>query len=210
MEKSGAIGFKPRCGLALSRGIIPVSREQDVVGPITRTVKDAALILDGITSDDKGAGYYAQSCSTTDLHGVRIGVIRDPARKVDEAKLDAFEITLNRLQTAGATIVEDIQLADLEEYNNPLESLKTLVLDTEFKVSIEAYLRGLAVNPRGLTTLDGLIDAIKDDLEEHYPSRNVVIMKRALTTSVGEPSYREMLTKQKCYANSGGCEGEMT
>lgn len=201
------MGLKPTRGLLSSHGIIPVSREQDVIGPISRTVKDAALVLDAITSIEKNTGYYVQSCSTTDFHGVRIGVIHDPVQQVDKAKLYAFQATLNLLRTIGAIIVEDIRLTGLEEYNNLPASLKSLVLETDFIVSIEAYLRSLAVNPRGLTTLERLIDAIKGDPNEEYPSRNIATMQRALATGVNSPSYQRILAKQAYCANAGGLEG---
>ena len=208
-EKSGVVGFKPTRGLIPSKGIIPVSREQDVVGPIARTVKDISLILDAITSKQLEKGSYLGSFSGTDLHSVRIGVIRDPSQQVDKPKLDVFKGTLDLLKSAGAVVVDEVQLAGLEEYDNLPKRLKTLVLDTEFKVSMETYLQSLAVNPRRLNSLEHLIDAIKDDPAEEYPSRNVAIMERALATSVNSPSYQEMLVKQEYYANAGGLEGAM-
>ncbi len=44
----GVVGLKPSYGLVSTRGIIPLSQSLDHAGPITRTVKDAAIVLDGI------------------------------------------------------------------------------------------------------------------------------------------------------------------
>src|SRR5438093_8794253 len=44
----GVVGLKPTYGLVSTRGIIPLSQSLDHAGPITRTVEDAALVLDAI------------------------------------------------------------------------------------------------------------------------------------------------------------------
>jgi aspartyl-tRNA(Asn)/glutamyl-tRNA(Gln) amidotransferase subunit A len=50
----GVVGLKPSYGLVSTRGIIPLSQSLDHAGPITRTVQDAAIVLDAIagTSED--------------------------------------------------------------------------------------------------------------------------------------------------------------
>ena len=45
----GIVGLKPTYGLVSSAGIIPLSHSLDHVGPITRTVEDAAILLDALT-----------------------------------------------------------------------------------------------------------------------------------------------------------------
>ncbi|KAH6714500.1 amidase signature domain-containing protein [Leptodontidium sp. MPI-SDFR-AT-0119] len=208
-EKSGVVGYKPSRGMIAVQGIITASAEKDIVGPITRTVKDAALILDAITPARHGAAQIADSCSTADLHGVRIGIVRDPTQTVDKAKLDAFQITVDLLKAAGAVIVDDVRLAGLDEYISLPDGMKQIVLDTEFKVSMEIHLQSLIINPRHLENLEDLIEAIKHDRDEDYPSRNVAIMQRALSTNVNASNYREMLEKQLYFADNGGLEGAM-
>lgn len=48
----GIVGFKPTVGLVSRSGIIPLSHTQDTAGPMTRSVKDAALVLDAICGVD--------------------------------------------------------------------------------------------------------------------------------------------------------------
>ena len=48
----GIVGFKPSYGLVSTRGVIPLAWSRDHVGPITRTVADAALILQAIAGYD--------------------------------------------------------------------------------------------------------------------------------------------------------------
>lgn len=49
----GVVGFKPTYGLVNMRGIFPLSKSYDRAGPITRTVSDAALVLQAIVGDGK-------------------------------------------------------------------------------------------------------------------------------------------------------------
>ncbi|MDP1821689.1 MAG: amidase [Archangium sp.] len=48
----GVVGFKPTLGLVSRAGIIPLAHSQDTAGPMTRTVYDAALVLDAIAGLD--------------------------------------------------------------------------------------------------------------------------------------------------------------
>jgi aspartyl-tRNA(Asn)/glutamyl-tRNA(Gln) amidotransferase subunit A len=57
----GIVGLKPTYGLVSTRGVIPLSWSCDHVGPITRTVADAAVILQAI------AGYDAQDIGSREL-----------------------------------------------------------------------------------------------------------------------------------------------
>ena len=53
---NGTVGIKPTVGLLSRSGIIPISFTQDTAGPLTRTVRDAAIllgILTGIDTDDE-------------------------------------------------------------------------------------------------------------------------------------------------------------
>jgi amidase len=43
---SGIVGIKPTVGLVSRSGIIPISHTQDIAGPMARTVKDAAILLE--------------------------------------------------------------------------------------------------------------------------------------------------------------------
>ena len=77
---NGIVGFKPTLGLVSRRYIVPISHSQDTAGPMTRTVRDAAIMLtamagtdagDPATADaDKWRGDYANSLSV-DRRGSR-------------------------------------------------------------------------------------------------------------------------------------------
>ena len=49
---NGVVGIKPTVGLVSRSGIIPISHTQDTAGPMTRTVRDAAIVLTTIAGVD--------------------------------------------------------------------------------------------------------------------------------------------------------------
>jgi amidase len=80
------VGIRPTRGLVSRAGVIPNSQTQDEVGPLARTVRDAALLLDVMAGYDSadpitafGKGHapksYTDLLSRDALSGVRIGVL---------------------------------------------------------------------------------------------------------------------------------------
>ncbi|KAK4032923.1 amidase signature domain-containing protein [Parachaetomium inaequale] len=214
-EKSCVVGLKPTRGLLPTDGMIPVSNRQDALGHIARTVKDVAQILDVVVQFDPRptAHYskptYAESCAAVDLQGVRIGVVEHPGQDIDQPKTNAFRETHGMLTAAGATILGGVRLGGLQEYDLLPQRMKTIVLETEFKADMEAYILSLTKNPRRILTLKDLVDTIQSEQLEEYPARDVEMMLRALDTSKSAPDYTTMLRKEEYYANSGGFEGAM-
>jgi len=68
----GVVGFKPSYGLVSARGVIPLSVSLDHVGPLTRSVDDAAILLDVLTDN---SGKYRE-CLREHKHNLLIGVPR--------------------------------------------------------------------------------------------------------------------------------------
>ncbi len=77
----GVVGLKPTFGRVTRRGLFPLSWSLDHAGPMARTVRDVALILQAISGRDDGDDWssaepvpdYAASLSS-DVNGLRIGV----------------------------------------------------------------------------------------------------------------------------------------
>ena len=80
----GIVGFMPTYGLVSLRGVLPLSWSYDHVGPMTRTVRDAALVLQAIAGLRSRRHHAARSCrcrrtprrSTPRSRGRGIGVAR--------------------------------------------------------------------------------------------------------------------------------------
>lgn len=109
------VGFRPTYGLLSRSGIIPAALTQDMAGPITRSVADAAVMLnvlagvdpaDSTTAAAKGhiAPDYAAFLKKNGLKGKRLGVIQEIVGK-DPEVTKVFNQALNDLKAQGAKIV---------------------------------------------------------------------------------------------------------
>src|SRR5262245_40161588 len=112
------VGVRPTRGLVSRAGMIPLSTTQDAAGPITRTVEDAARMLDVMAGYDPAdpptafsVGHtpasYTSSLTQDALKGARIGLLtdflgRDP---IHEPVNMVVEAAVAKMSALGATIV---------------------------------------------------------------------------------------------------------
>jgi aspartyl-tRNA(Asn)/glutamyl-tRNA(Gln) amidotransferase subunit A len=117
----GLVGIKPTFALVPNAGVMPLSANRDVVGPIARCVRDAALTLDvlaGYTAEDpktiagvghRPAGGYTSKLDPAALQGKRIGLFgpgwRNQPLSAETAAL--YERAKGELLALGAVLVED-------------------------------------------------------------------------------------------------------
>ncbi|MFI1373358.1 amidase [Streptomyces longwoodensis] len=111
---NGVVGLKPTYGLVPRQGVTPLSWSLDHVGPVTRTVKDAALVLTALTGHDPRdpaslstpAVDYRPGAGT-DLTGLRAGVPRTYYFDHVDAEVEAAtRRAIDQLQSLGARLVE--------------------------------------------------------------------------------------------------------
>jgi aspartyl-tRNA(Asn)/glutamyl-tRNA(Gln) amidotransferase subunit A len=110
----GVVGMKPTYGLVSRYGLIAFASSLDQIGPITRTVDDAVTLLESIAGHDpldatsyRGDMPAFRSSIDKGVEGVRVGVVQELSGEgIDAEVLAAFELTLDRLRAAGASIVE--------------------------------------------------------------------------------------------------------
>ncbi|HEY7491966.1 MAG TPA: amidase [Candidatus Tectomicrobia bacterium] len=117
----GIVGLKPTYGRISKFGALPLSWSMDHAGPMTRTVTDTALMLQGLAGyDARDSGcvshpvpdYTAQL--TSGIRGSKIGVARDYFfADCDPEVASAVEATLDVFRDLGAT-VEEITLPDMQ------------------------------------------------------------------------------------------------
>jgi len=136
----GIVGLKPSLGEISGRGIIPITHHQDTAGPMTRTVQDAALIMDVIGKS--GGGSYSAALRPDALRGMRFGVLRSLCGQ-HPAVLAVFEQALAVFREAGAILVEDVEIPS----HRQASGLAWRAMFTEFRADLNAYLsaRGGAV-----------------------------------------------------------------
>jgi amidase len=143
---NGLVGIKPTVGLLSRSGIIPISATQDTAGPMARTVKDAAILLAGLTGIDaddtvtmhskgKVMKDYTLGLDTNGLKGKRLGLEKSClAGNPDVVELVKKTIAL--LKDQGAIIVE-IELSKLLRGHGDAEYS---ILQFEFKDGLNKYL----------------------------------------------------------------------
>jgi aspartyl-tRNA(Asn)/glutamyl-tRNA(Gln) amidotransferase subunit A len=112
----GITGIKPTFGRVPKSGVVPLSWSFDHVGPMARTARDCALMLDviaGHDSSDPLSADVATDASAAALDGsvagVRVGVLRRAyvdAPFVDPTAIAAFEFALAALEAGGAHVEE--------------------------------------------------------------------------------------------------------
>lgn len=111
---TGCVGFKPTYGTTSRSGVVAMASSTDVMGPLTRTVDDAALVydvlagpdpLDSTTIERDPKGYA--DVSALDLSGVKIGVIKEYFGDSLEAGVRrVIDDGVECMRQAGAEIVE--------------------------------------------------------------------------------------------------------
>jgi aspartyl-tRNA(Asn)/glutamyl-tRNA(Gln) amidotransferase subunit A len=116
---SGCVGYKPSYGLVSRSGVVAMASSTDVIGPLTRTVEDTALILDIIagpddldsTTIDREDNYEDLSLDNKDF---KIGVIKEyMADGIDESVKKTISGAVDKLKAAGYT-VEEVSIPDVD------------------------------------------------------------------------------------------------
>jgi aspartyl-tRNA(Asn)/glutamyl-tRNA(Gln) amidotransferase subunit A len=110
---TGTVGYKPTYGLVSRSGVVAMASSTDVIGPLTRTVADAELVLDVMAGKDEldsttierdPAGYVS---SAVDLKGKKIGIVKEyMGDGMQPGVRDSIEKALEALKDAGADIQE--------------------------------------------------------------------------------------------------------
>jgi amidase len=149
---NGIVGFKPTVGLVSRTHVVPISHSQDTPGPMTRTVRDAALVLSAIAGTDpadpatkEADGHradFASGLSGDSLHGARIGVLRFAT---GFGTKEAFEAALQTLKAQGAVLVD----IDKFEKRQEMGQNEFKVLLAELRADLNAY---LATTPASVRT----------------------------------------------------------
>ncbi|CAN5680804.1 amidase [soil metagenome] len=155
------VGIRPTIGLTSRDGIAPLYLERDVGGPMTRTVADAARVLDVVAGYDPADTAKAHAQGRTPetyvtyldanaLRGARLGVVRRyvTTPTTDTAVVRLFDAALRDLERAGATIIDPLDVP-------VLDSVRVSLCST-FRADIEDY---LATRPGVPQTLEAIVES---------------------------------------------------
>ncbi|MGH7501949.1 MAG: amidase family protein [Longimicrobiales bacterium] len=142
------VGIRPTIGLTSRDGIIPLYLERDVGGPMTRTVEDAARMLDVLAGEDpadpataESRGHipetYTASLDANALRGARFGVVRQLIQRegTDAEVLARFHDAVATMRRLGATVLDTVDVWVLDSVR--------VSLCSSFKRDLEQYLASL-------------------------------------------------------------------
>ena len=109
----GVVGYKPTYGLVSRYGVVAMASSTDVIGPITTSVEDAAVVLDVMSGKDQFDGttidrdleiYDGKPFS---LKGKKIGLVKEYLSSgIDEGVKKVVLDTVEKIKAQGAEIVE--------------------------------------------------------------------------------------------------------
>ncbi len=141
----GVVGLKPTNGLVSRHGLMPLSYTLDTVGPLVRTVRDAARITGVIaghdpldpTSSQRPVPDY-EAALAEGVTGLRIGVPTDYFYDIATDEVRALmERSLDVFRAAGAEVVE-VSVPDIARINH----LSNVVLSSEAAAIHEPWIAG--------------------------------------------------------------------
>ena len=166
-SRSNVVGIKPTVGLTSRAGgeysayfgtiqadiahlitsVIPLSLNQDSIGPLTRSVRDSAILLSVLAGPDPlDPPTLAQPHTVTDcttalsvnaLKGARIGIPRK-FQGTDEDVIEAFDASIAIIRSLGAEIIDPAEFDNAEKLlvaGLENSGVETVVLSADFKVS---------------------------------------------------------------------------
>jgi amidase len=209
---NGLVGLKPTVGLVSRTHIVPISHSQDTAGPITLTVRDAAILLtvlagtdpaDPATRDaDTRKTDYAAALDAGSLKGARIGVMRFSAGF--HPQTDAvFEAALASLRAAGAVLVE---IKD-DPGGKALDDAEEAVLSTEFKADLGTYLASTSPQQVKTRTLADLIAFDRAHAAEEMPLFGQDLFEASQKTKgLADPDYLKAVATARRLAGAEGID----
>src|SRR5262249_32163573 len=116
-SQNGLVTVKPTVGLISRVGILPISHSQDTAGPMTRTVRDAAMLLnvlaakdppDPATSRQPRPADYPAALAGDAMKGARIGVPSDPADPLNDCYYGKLPAQSAKVMADAIKVLEDL------------------------------------------------------------------------------------------------------
>jgi amidase len=209
---NGLVGIKPTVGLVSRSGIIPIAASQDTAGPMARSVADAALLLGALAGTDpadpaseaadRQREDYRLALDPAGLEGVRLGVARAYCGYHERADR-LLENAIAELKTAGAMVIDPIELPSSDE----IRPAERLVMETEFKSGLQAY---LAATDAAIRDLGDIVAFNRDHAAAVMPHFGQEIFESALGRGgLDQPAYRDALATCRRLARAEGIDAAL-
>ncbi|MBI3713017.1 MAG: amidase [Burkholderiales bacterium] len=213
---NGVVGFKPTLGLVSRTGIAPLSHTQDTAGPMTLTVRDAALLMNVISGSDaqdpatreadvRRAADYTSGLQTDALKGKRLGIVAPLVQGYDAATRTLFWRSIALLKSQGAIIVENLPFPNMDKMGDD----EYQVLLADFKSDLNHYLSTTPANVK-TRSLEQVIAFNKNHAKQVMPHFGQEIMLLAQAAKdVDDPDYLATSQRAKQRAGAEGIDALM-
>lgn len=215
-SSNGLVGIKPTLGLVSRAGIIPIAHSQDTAGPMTRTVTDAAILLNalaGIDSRDsataaargKSSSDYTRFLDPKALKGARLGIAREKffgySDVTDKLINDAIAVMKDR----GAIIVDPANIPTAGKFDDT----EFEVLLYEFKADLNAYLKSLGPNAPVKSLKDIIAFNEKDKAREMPWFAQEIMLQAEKKGPLTSKKYLDALAKNHRMSRTEGIDAVM-
>jgi len=125
----GIVGLKPTFGLVSKAGVLDLVWSMDHVGPLTRSVDDAALMLDVIAGHDPTDPWSLRSAlphtfrtGPRRIADMRVGVVRRHFFDGHADVIDVIDAAVDTLRAAGSEVIE-LDIPDIDEAAKMLDRM---------------------------------------------------------------------------------------
>lgn len=173
------VGIRSTIGLTSRDGVIPLSFDRDIAGPMGRTVEDVARVFNVVAGYDPADPYteaargraeadYTSFLDADGVRGSRIGVLRAlvDAEETDEEILALFETAVTDLRELGAEIVDPF------DFDVEAELEREGMFCRRFRYDMWSYLRSLGPEAPLTDVLEVLEDERYSDHAQGSLRRN--------------------------------------
>ncbi|MFD2445109.1 amidase [Bacillus sp. CGMCC 1.16607] len=211
-SQNSLVGIKPTVGLISRTGIIPIAHTQDTAGPMARTVKDAALLLNVLAGADEQDPITLTNTALTQtdftdyldeagLKGKRIGIAREGFFDyLSEEKSEVMEAAIRKLKELGAEVIEDVKIPSVDR------KWSYDVLTYEFKSDVNAYLNKLHPS----YPIRSLKDVIQFNLQNEEKmlkfGQAILLESEATNGTLTEEAYINSLEDDLYYSTEQGID----
>jgi amidase len=213
---NGIVGIKPTLGVLSRSGIIPIAHSQDTAGPMTRTVRDAAILLGAMSGEDpddsttagsasRSAVNYTKYLDVNGLRGARIGVVRAKYSGFNEATDKLVTDAIDVMKKNGAVIVDPADIPTAGKFDDS----EFEVLLYEFKADLNKYLASLGPNAP-VKSLKDIIDFNEKHKDKEMPWFGQDIMLKAQEKGpLTEKKYLDALAQDQLMSRAQGIDAVM-
>lgn len=221
---NGVVGIKPTVGLTSRAGVIPISHSQDTIGPLARSVADAAAVLGAMVGIDvrdpatnAAAGHippdYLRFLDPDGLRGARIGVPRKVYFGYNEAADRVIDEALECMRKAGAEIIDPAEIPSAEAIRDGRAEIEVLLY--EFKHDLAHYLATRIPHPQHAgsaipRSLEALIAFNETHAAEEMPFFGQDLFEESVRKGpLSDPQYKAALTESRHLAREKGIDAAL-